>query len=180
MPIPLYFYSHRPRDNDIYKSHVFSQWFSSKMKENENEYWCCEQYMMAKKALLFAKGSFKDVNMKIYEQIMNANKQDHIKALGRTVKGFDEKIWENNRLHIVIEGNYLKFSQNQELRKILIDTGYMELAEASPYDKIWGIGLDIETAKKSDKSKWKGLNLLGVALMTVREGLVTQEKIDPQ
>ena len=75
----------------------------------------------------------------------------------------------------MIEGNYLKFSQNPHLRNYLINTGNRILVEASPYDRIWGIGISEKDAVQETPNNWRGLNLLGFALMEVRDRL--QEKI---
>lgn len=118
--------------------------------------------MMAGKALLFGDNN-------IFEEIMNENNPKIIKNLGRKVKNFDENIWKENCLDIVTIGNYLKFKQNPKLQKELLETGDNILAEASPYDKIWGIGLYPNDIKCNDPKEWKGKNLLGRCLMTVRK-----------
>jgi ribA/ribD-fused uncharacterized protein len=170
----LYFYGHTPNNNDKYKRYVFSQFYPCDFTDENNvRYWCCEQYMMSKKALLFASGNHKDYNVNIYNQILECKSAAEIKRYGRKVSGFDEKTWQENRVNIVTNGNYLKFTQNTELSNILIATGNMILAEASPYDNIWGIGLDRNTAEKGTQKDWKGLNLLGTALMYVRDQLTS-------
>ena len=93
------------------------------------------------------------------------------KKLGRKVRNFDSKVWDEKKYDIVVEGNKAKFSQNPELMEFLLSTGDAILVEASPYDKIWGIGLDIETAKEGSVEDWKGENLLGCALMEARDWL---------
>ena len=164
-----YFYSHNKAKNDDTNIHVLSQWYmSSFVDENGLEYNCAEQYMMAEKARLFLKKNKKNQN--IIDKIMKTNTQSLIKKLGREVLDFDVNEWNNNKFNIVIKGNMLKFGQNEELKKILLDTGKTELVEASPYDPIWGIGYTATTAKKTDRSFW-GQNLLGKALMNVRDKL---------
>lgn len=66
------------------------------------------------------------------------------------------------------EGNYLKFTQNESLRKRLLETGDRELAEASSFDRVWGIGYSAGEAAKAPRDSW-GQNLLGKALVRVRE-----------
>lgn len=73
---------------------------------------------------------------------------------------------------IVVLGNFLKFAQNENLRKWLIDTYDRQLVEALPYDRIWGIGISVRDAEMG--KEWKGHNLLGKALMEVRKKLVTE------
>lgn len=118
---------------------------------------------MHRKGLLFAPDS--DVTASILEEA----DPKAIKALGRLIPNFDEETWKAKRLQIVIDGNYLKFTQDPNLREQLLDTGSRELVEASPRDRIWGIGFGAKNAGKT-RGRW-GLNLLGKALMRVREQL---------
>ena len=141
---------------------IFSQWHKSKFTINNIEYNCCEQYMMSEKALLF---NDNESNVKI----METNDPRTQKALGRKVKNYDQNIWEKHRFDIVVRGNYAKFSQNEKLKDALLYTNDNILCEASPYDKIWGIGLSKTHPDVYNKNKWKGTNLLGEALMKVRK-----------
>ena len=102
-----------------------------------------------------------------------------IKALGRKVRGFDQKVWDKFKYAIVLNGNWCKFSQNRNLREFLLSTGDSVLAEASPYDNIWGIRLSANSLEAQDPMKWRGQNLLGFALMEVRDELrrVTQNEM---
>eukprot|EP00455_Lapot_gusevi_P024460 TRINITY_DN2547_c0_g1_i2.p1 TRINITY_DN2547_c0_g1~~TRINITY_DN2547_c0_g1_i2.p1 ORF type:complete len:173 (+),score=40.01 TRINITY_DN2547_c0_g1_i2:57-575(+) len=147
---------------------VFSQWHQSSFVVDNVEYANTEQYMMAGKAKLF--GDFK-----ILKQIMATNNSRKIKSLGRAVSGFDEQIWKANCRDIVRRGNYAKFSQDPVLKQILLSTGDREIVEASPYDTIWGIGLGQDDPDCLDKSKWRGTNWLGEAIMSVREELRNQD-----
>lgn len=142
----------------------FSQWHPSEFKLKGVTYNCCEQYMMAQKALLFG-----DVEM--YNQIIKTKSPARQKALGRKVKGFDIKIWKKHRYNIVLEGNRAKFSQKPHMRDKLLATGDAILCETNPRDAIWGIALKSHDPRVQDPTKWKGLNLLGTALMEVREEL---------
>lgn len=132
------------------------------------KYNCGEQYMMASKARLFD-------DKETLKKIMDSTDPREHKALGRKVKGFDEKIWNEKCMPIVIEGNMAKFSQNLSFKQKLLGTGNKQLVEASKIDRIWGIGFSPKEAPFSDKTKW-GKNLLGKCLMKVRENLVNQEK----
>lgn len=125
--------------------------------------------MMAQKAALFGDDAS-------YAKIIATHNPKLCKALDRKVKGFDEDVWVDNRERIVYEGNFMKFSQNPALCAALLDTKNTCIVEASPYDKIWGIGMK-ETHKDAiTPSKWRGLNLLGKALMKVREQLRAKNK----
>jgi hypothetical protein len=93
------------------------------------------------------------------------------KRLGRDVRGFDEKKWDTVCEEVVYRGNLSKFSHHEPLRRLLLATGDRWLAEASPYDKKWGIGLSQHDERALDPSQWRGTNLLGNALMRVRKTL---------
>lgn len=90
------------------------------------------------------------------------------KALGRQVRNFDEGVWLQQRFAIVVRGNRAKFSQHAALGKFLAQTAARVLVEASPVDRIWGIGLAQHDERATDPNAWQGLNLLGFALMQVR------------
>lgn len=142
----------------------FSQWHKSQFiaGREERKFVCCEQWMMWKKAKLFGDDAT------AYD-IMKTEDPKEQKSLGRKVKNFQPEIWDQNKFEIVCEGNLLKFAQNKNLRKILMNTGDKILVEASPYDKIWGIGMREDDEGVEDPKNWKGENLLGAALTTLRD-----------
>lgn len=140
-----------------------SQWFTSPFQCGSYNFHNCEQYMMFRKAILF-----KDFDMS--KAIYSEKSPKVVKQMGREIKGFDEKIWEINKRKVVFCGNFLKFSQNEDLWKILMMTGDYTLAEANSYDKIWGIGMSDTDENRHNKDLW-GQNLLGLALMQVRNQL---------
>lgn len=143
---------------------LYSQWYPSKFKIGDIEYNCCEQYMMAQKAGLFN-------DKESYEAIMKESDPKIQKAIGRKVKGFDSDKWNEVCRQIVYEANLAKFGQNPMLLKELMKAGNInkEIVEASPYDTIWGIGMGERDPDRFDKSKWKGTNWLGEAIMQVRK-----------
>lgn len=140
----------------------FSQWASCKFEVAGKEYDSTEQYMMAQKALYF-----KDIEA--YERIMSTSNPRDQKAIGREIKGFDIPQWQMVCEDIVYTANVAKFTQNEELRQTLIESGDRIIVEASPYDKIWGIGLAEGDPRCENSNLWEGKNLLGIALMRVRE-----------
>ena len=142
----------------------FSNCYLSDFTNGNVKYTSLEQYMMHQKAL-----RFHDEN--IAAQILATDDVAYIKELGRKVSGFDNHVWNGMRQIIVYEGLVAKFTQNSELKRVLLDTGNAVLAEAAVNDKIWGIGLSMSDPKRLDPSEWKGQNLMGYALMLVREKL---------
>lgn len=119
---------------------------------------------MHRKALLFSTPSHP-----ITREIANGWKihPRDLRSLGRKIPDFVEEIWQEHRFAIVVEGNYLKFTQNEDLKQLLLSTGERELVEASPRDRIWGVGFGEKNAGNC-RERW-GLNLLGKALMETRE-----------
>ena len=163
----IYFWGHTPNPKKITAA-CFSQWYNCYFEVEGVQYHTTEQYMMASKAKLFG-------DNEVFQEIMMAYHPNDYKKLGRIVRGFNPELWDERKYNIVVEGNKAKFGQNTDIREFLLSTGDAILVEASPYDKIWGIGLDRETAMKGTVEQWQGENLLGCALMEVRDYLMDLE-----
>lgn len=165
---PIYFW--RPHEEHGYLGQWYSSPFTtpSPIDPNENvTFQNCETYMMYYKAMLF-----NDID--VAGQILDsADDPKAVKALGRMVKAFDQSTWDQKKFEIVVNGNREKFGQNARLRELLLETKGRELVEASPMDRIWGIGFGKANAPKR-KDRW-GQNLLGKTLMQVREELSLEE-----
>lgn len=159
----VFFWGHQKPKSGVSKS-CFSQWYPARFEENGHSFATAEHYMMYHKALLFD-------NHEIAAQILDCNHPSEAKKLGREVVGFNEQTWNAKRFEIVVNANKLKFSQHPELGAFLMATGKRVLVEASPVDKIWGIGLAEDHEFADVPSKWNGLNLLGYALMEVRDSM---------
>lgn len=165
----LFFYGHTPsKDNQITET-CFSQWWMASFIVDGVYYSCAEQYMMAEKARMFE-------DKEMLEAILKAKHPKEMKAYGRAVKNFDQKKWESSCYEIVKKGNMEKFSQNLELKEYLLGTQNRILVEASPRDRIWGIGMGKQNPDAENPIKWRGKNLLGFALTEVRDSIF--EKID--
>ena len=140
------------------------QWSYVEFEIDGIQFTCTEQAMMYLKAMLFN-------DHPVAHSILSADHPKKYKSLGRKVKNFDESKWESNKFDIVERVNYAKFDQNPLFKQALLNTGNRLLIEASPLDSIWGIGVDPKTALSLLESQFKGQNLLGKALMKVRESL---------
>lgn len=158
------FWGHRPRKDGVIAATCMSQWFASPFEVDGRVYATAEHWMMAEKARLFG-------DERALENVFSSDDPGKAKAMGRTVRGFDSGIWDARRFEIVLAGNLHKFSQLPELRTYLLETGDLVLVEASPVDPIWGTGLAADHEHADDPTMWPGENLLGFALMEVRDRL---------
>ncbi len=146
----------------------FSQWYSSNFFDDAGTLFnTAEQYMMYCKALLFE-------DYQTAEKIITSKNPAVQKEWGRHVENFDKEIWDQHNMNIVTQGNMYKFQQNENLRKILLGTMNKILVEASPFDRIWGIGYSSEDAMDNQEN-W-GENKLGICLMDVRFKLRSDAK----
>ncbi|MEU6555539.1 NADAR family protein [Streptomyces sp. NPDC046915] len=160
----LHFWGHRPRPDGRVGASCLSQWWPSPFVVDGVEYATAEHWMMAGKARLFE-------DAEAERHVLAAGHPSQAKKAGRLVRGFDEAIWERERFRIVVEGSVHKFSAHDDLREFLLNTGERVLVEASPVDRVWGIGLAAEDEAAADPERWRGPNLLGFALMEARERL---------
>ena len=142
-----------------------SQWQKCTFEVDGVTYKSAEQYMMAEKARIFGDEETRQLIMKEEEPSI-------IKDLGREVKNFNPEIWDQHKFDVVVKGNLAKFGQDEKLKKFLLNTGSAILVEASPYDRVWGIGMREDNKDAKDAEKWYGINLLGFALMVVRDKLM--------
>lgn len=161
----IYFWGHQKSKSSVSKS-CFSQWYPSSFEDNGVLFVTAEHYMMYQKAKLFECHD-------IAEKVIQCENPGAVKKLGREVSNFDEAKWKDCRFDIVVQANQLKFSQNTELAEFLLSTTNRVLVEASPLDRVWGIGLATDDPKIADPRRWQGLNLLGYALMVVRQRLAS-------
>jgi len=160
----LFFWGHRPsKDGSITKT-CFSQWWPSPFKVEGHTYLTAEHWMMASKAKLFG-------DDEIISEILAAPGPAEVKKLGRKVKNFNAELWEQHKFQIVVEGNFHKFTQHPALKIFLLNTAEKVLVEASPMDTVWGIGMAEDNPEVYRPASWRGENLLGYALMEVRDQL---------
>lgn len=158
----IFFWGHKPEaDGSVTKS-CFSQWWDCVFTVDGVEYRTAEQYMMAQKAVLFGDEAVRG-------EIMAASHPKQFKELGRKIRGFNQEVWDKNCCDIVIKGNVAKFSQNEDLKAFLLGTNMRVLVEASPYDKIWGIGMGADDRRAENPTLWNGTNFLGFCLMEARD-----------
>ncbi|MFI8826426.1 NADAR family protein [Streptomyces sp. NPDC053431] len=160
----LHFWGHRPHPDGRLSASCLSQWWPSPFVVEGVRYATAEHWMMAEKARLFG-------DAEAEAAALSARSPAAAKAAGRLVRGFDEGRWTERRYDVVVAGSVHKFASDDALRGYLLGTGSRVLVEASPVDRIWGIGLAADAPEARDPDRWRGLNLLGFALMEARKRL---------
>lgn len=166
-PKYVWFWGHRPRRDGSVGPGCFSQWWPAPFAVDGVTYPTAEHWMMAGKARLFGDADAE-------RRAIDASHPKEAKDAGRSVRGFDEEIWRQRRFGLVVEGSVRKFGQHPSLRDYLLGTGSRVLVEASPVDRVWGIGLAADDERAADPARWRGLNLLGFALMEARQRLMAE------
>ncbi len=148
-----------------------SQWQRAPFVIGGTTFTHAEQYMMYAKAMLFG-------DREAAARVLATDSPAEQQEIGRAVRGFDESVWVMFREGIVFAGNYARFSQNDEQRELLLATRGTTVVEASPHDRVWGIGLAADDPRALNRWQWRGLNLLGQALTRVREVLLWERSLD--
>lgn len=160
----LFFWGHTPKREGAVDASCLSQWFPAAFVIDGVRYATAEHFMMAAKARLFR-------DEEALVRVLAAPTPADAKAVGREVRGYDDAAWEADRFAAVVRGNVAKFGQDEGLRGFLLGTGDRILVEASPRDRVWGIGMGASNPDARDPARWRGRNLLGFALMAAREQL---------
>jgi ribA/ribD-fused uncharacterized protein len=161
----VFFWGHTPKAPGVVGAECLSQWLPSVFTVDGVEFATAEHYMMWRKAELFQ-------DRAVAAEILAATHPAEAKDLGRRVRNFDQATWEAERFGIVADAGVAKFSQHADLRAFLLGTGRRVLVEASPRDRVWGIGLSAGHEDAPRPEHWRGLNLLGFALMEARDRLM--------
>lgn len=160
----LHFWGHRARTDGTIGTSCLSQWWPARFVVDGVEFRSAEHFMMWRKARLFGDEA-------TAARVLEVSHPNEAKTLGRLVAGFDEATWADERFGIVVEGSLAKFGQHRPLREFLLGTGGRILVEASPLDRVWGIGMAAADASADEPARWRGRNLLGFALMRARHEL---------
>lgn len=160
----LHFWGHQPEPDGSVGRGCLSQWFPAPFEVAGERYATAEHWMMAEKARLFGDPDAE-------RAAIDAPNPALAKAAGRTVRDFDDGVWARERFEIVARGGVHKFAAHPDLREFLLRTGSRVLVEASPRDRLWGIGMGAKNEDAENPAAWRGLNLLGFALMEARERL---------
>jgi ribA/ribD-fused uncharacterized protein len=163
----LHFWGHQPQRDGSVGPGCLSQWWPSPFTVDGVTYATAEHWMMAAKARLFGDADAE-------RRALTAGHPHAAKAAGRTVRGFDEEVWRRERFALVAEGSVHKFRAHPDLRRYLLGTAGRVLVEASPLDRVWGIGLAADDERSARPDAWRGLNLLGFALMEARARLAAE------
>jgi len=166
----VFFWGHQPEPDGRAGAGCLSQWWPAPFTVDGRVFASAEHYLMWRKAVLFG-------DEPMAERILAAPHPQVAKTLGGRVAGFEQAVWDEHRYPIVVAGNLAKFGRHPELRDYLLTTGDRVLVEASPRDRIWGIGLSRDDPAAADPRRWRGTNLLGFALMDVRESLGTGQSV---
>lgn len=161
-PKYVFFWRHEAERPGEIAPFCLSNWYPAAFEIDGVPYPTTEHFMMAEKARLFD-------DREVLEQILAADHPGAVQKLGRQVRGFRNEPWNERRREIVVRGVAAKFSQNAELGDYLAGTKKRVLVEASPHDRIWGIGLSKDDPRAQSPLEWRGLNLLGFALMEARD-----------
>jgi ribA/ribD-fused uncharacterized protein len=167
----LSFWGHRPQRDGSVGAGCLSQWWPAPFTVDGVTYATAEHWMMAGKARLFGDGGAE-------QRAIAAGHPKAAKAVGRSVRGFDDTVWGRERFALVTEGSTHKFGQHPELRDFLLGTRRRVLVEASPMDRVWGIGLAADDERAGRPQDWRGLNLLGFALMEARSRLAAAWSVE--
>jgi ribA/ribD-fused uncharacterized protein len=160
----LFFWGHTNKSSRPVGEFVLSQWYPAPFTVNGIVYKTSAHWMMSRKAHLFG-------DRDTFKKILDADRPEDVRALSQNIKGFDELKWVEWRYEIVKDGNFHKFNQHKKLRAYLLNTADAILVETNPVDEVWGIGLTPDSKFLKNPYAWNGLNLLGFALMEVREYL---------
>jgi ribA/ribD-fused uncharacterized protein len=164
----LFFWGHTPAKRGTIDKACFSQWWPAPFVVDGRRFATAEHFMMDEKARLFGDAA-------TAEAILRDDRPPVAKQLGRGVHGFVNDVWQAARFDIVVRGNVAKFGQHDALKAFLLATGHLVLVEASPTDRVWGIGLAASDEHAHQPDNWLGLNLLGFALMEARRQLSTAD-----
>lgn len=160
----LFFWGHTPARQGELGRECLSQWYPAPFERDGERFATAEHYMMWRKARLFG-------DAQSARRVLASRSPAEAKRIGRGVERFDDVMWIRERFAIVVEGSRAKFSQSPSLRAFLLGTGKRVLVEASPVDRVWGIGLEQSHDHAETPTEWRGLNLLGFALMEARATL---------
>jgi ribA/ribD-fused uncharacterized protein len=160
----LPFWGHKPEQDGRIGKGCLSQWWPASFAADGETFASAEHYMMWRKARLFG-------DAEAAGAVLAAGSPGKAKSVGRTVRDFDQQTWEAHRFGIVVDGSVAKFGADEDLRGFLLRTGNRILVEASPRDRIWGVGVGPDDPRAVDPAQWRGLNLLGFALMRARATL---------
>lgn len=163
----LFFWGAAPSHDGQIRESCLSQWWMCPFTVENVTYSCAEQYMMAEKARMFG-------DEEMLQAILGAKHPKEMKAYGRAVRHFDKERWDSCCFELVRHGNMEKFRQNPSLLAYLLNTKGRILVEASPRDRIWGIGMGKQNPDAENPMKWRGKNLLGFALTQARDSILAE------
>ncbi len=148
------------------KRSVFSNFYPATFVVAGKSYNCAEQFVSCGKALLFDQPELAEDILQTTDP--NIQKQ---KSRSAALTSFRADVWKKHAPELLKVALHAKFTQNATLKDELLKTGTCDLAEASPTDNLFGIGLSVNNPKSRFKEQWRGDNLQGNTLMDVRAEL---------
>ena len=141
-----------------------SNWYLSSFELDGIHFSSCEQYIMYRKCMIFGDQASADA-------VLSTDDTETQQSIGKTAKGFIPAVWDGMKQPLLMRGLYAKFTQNEDLKQLLLETGDTYLVECAASDHIWACGRKLTDDRRFDITKWNGQNLLGFALMEVRSAL---------
>ncbi|KAL7071548.1 hypothetical protein ACQ4LE_009622 [Meloidogyne hapla] len=151
------------------KAYAFSNHFKCYFYVDDLRFCCTEQFYMYYKAVVF--GDTESAN-----QIMEMTEARDMKRVGSYIRLFNTEKWRKISILVMTICNMEKYKQNEELRRLLFETGDTLLVEATAQDLYWGAGIDVDSASIRDKQNWPGKNVLGRILTRIRDVLRSKKE----
>jgi len=113
------------------------------------------------------------------QKIMIAETPDDVNYTLANVPGdaeINETKWNDLTKQFIYDVNIAKFNQYPELAARLLETKNATLGAYIPDDNLIGIGLSIDNIQAKNPVNWTGQNLLGKALMDIRQKIRSEQE----
>ena len=148
-----------------------SNWYPSDIAVDGKRFSSTEQYIMYKKCMILGDEA-------AAKQVMATDDPEQQQAIGRSARNYHNTVWDGICQVVAMRGLLAKFSQHDDLRRKLLETGDAYLVECARSDHRWACGIGLYDDDRRDIDRWKGKNILGFALMEVRQALINIQIIE--